>query len=143
MLHQQQGSVYRVILGCFIGVAFIFALAWPQYSKHRNRVHLKQAVQQAKALAFAEQSYFQQHGSFTSRLQDLGIAFDCPLVHAEQGAVLDCQEYTYHLDGQIVRATHKHLPVWVEVTFPQGQATCHYAKQDWAGQDLCRRLGQI
>ena len=33
--------------------------------------------------------------------------------------------------------------VGLEVTLPEGAATCHYQENDWAGQDLCRRLGRI
>ena len=143
MLHNQHGSIYRVILGCFIGVAFAFALAWPQYAKDRNVHHLKQAVQLAKALAFAAQSYYQQHGAFVSEFKSLDVATDCPLSKTTQGAILDCPHYTYSLEGNLVKAAHKQLPVWLEVTLPEGAATCHYQENDWAGQDLCRRLGRI
>lgn len=143
MLHNQRGSIYRLILGCLIGVAFLFALAWPQYTKHRNVVHLKQAAQWVKALAFAEQSYYQQHGIFTPKLRELEISLDCPLSYTENGPVFDCLEYVYSVEGQTIRAAHKHLPVWLEMTLPQGDISCQYPENDWAGQDLCRRLSQI
>ncbi len=143
MLHNQQGSIYRVILGCFIGLAFIFALVWPQYAKYRNVRHLQQAVQLAKALTFAQQSYYQQHGHFSSEFKQLDVLIDCPVVQTLQGTVLDCPEYTYHLEDNLIKAVHKHLPVWLEVTLPDAKAVCRYPENDWAGQDLCRRLGRI
>lgn len=140
----RRGSVYRVVLAIFIGLAFLFALTWPQYTKHRNVNHARQAGEVARALAFAEETYKQQYGSYTPQFQLLEITAHCPLLQTADGPVLDCTEYTYQLQAnQKIRATHKHLPVWLEVTLPGEELSCQHAPGDWAGADLCGRLNRI
>ncbi len=65
MLRSQQGSVYRVVLGCFIILAFCFALIWPQYSKRHDTKQLLQAAELGRKLAFAEETYKQTAGQYT------------------------------------------------------------------------------
>ena len=112
MLHTKTGSVYRVVLGCFIGMAFVFALAWPQVSKYKNASRAKQAGKFAKQLASAEEIYKQQTGNYTPDFRLLGITLDCPTDLTADGPVLDCAEYIYSLrENSFIRAEHKHLPV--------------------------------
>ena len=143
MLHTKTGSISRIVLACFIGLAFLFALIWPQYAKHRNTVHAKNAGEFAKALAFAEETYKQQNGVYTPDFRLLDITLDCPLLQTADGPVLDCAEYVYSLQDNLIRAEHKQLHVWLHVSIPQGDLSCHYPPQDWAGIDLCRRLAGI
>ncbi len=141
MLHSQQGSIYRVVLAVLIGFAFCFALTWPQYTKHRNGKRLTQAAELSRALAFAEGSYKQQHGTYTPYFQRLEVALPCPMVSNGQGPHLDCRDYTFQLQNDtIIRAAHKHLPVWVEADIAQGTVTCQHPQDDWAGEDLCARM---
>ena len=144
MLHTQTGSIYRVILACLIALAFVFALLWPQADKRRNTAQARQAAQLVKALAFAQATYRQQQGDFTSDLRLLEVPLSCPLAHTANGPVLDCPEYTYSLlPGGLVRAEHKHLPVWLEAIAGQDRVSCHHAPEDWAGEDICKRLAEI
>lgn len=144
MLHTKTGSVYRVVLGCFIGVAFAFALAWPQVSKYRNTARAKQAGEFAKKLAAAEEIYKQQTGNYTPDFRLLGVTLDCPIDRTADGPVLDCAEYIYSLqENSFIRAEHKHLPVWLEVAIPNGPVNCQHPPEDWAGSDLCGRLVKI
>ena len=144
MLHTKTGSIYRVVLACFIAVAFVFALTWPQYAKYHNTAKARQAGELAKALAFAEETYKQQSGAYTPDFRLLEMSLDCPLIQTADGPVLDCEEYIYSLqDSRFIRAAHKKLPVWLHVTMPEGTLSCHYPAEDWAGSDLCRRLERI
>lgn len=141
MLSSKRGSIYRTILAGFIGVAFCFALAWPQYAKHRNGKRLSEAAELGRALAFAEGSYKQQYGKYTPQFQELNISLPCPMINNGQGPHLDCQDYTYQLEHEdVIRIAHKTLPVWLEVYISQGDVQCKYAQEDWAGQDLCARM---
>ena len=141
MLHTTRGSIYRTVLAIFIGFAFCFALGLPQYAKFRNGKHLNQAAEFGRALAFAQGSYKQQHGSYTPYFQKLDISLRCPMVTSGQGPHLDCREYTYELqDDSVIRVAHKRLPVWIEVDIAQGAVACHHAQDDWAGEDLCARM---
>lgn len=141
MLRSQQGSVYRVILACLIGVAFCFALSWPQYTKRRNFHRLNEAAELGRALAFAEGSYKQTEGAYTPQFSELDVSLNCPMVSTAQGPQLDCAHYTYALqpDGTI-QVTNKHFPVWLVVDIADGAVKCQYADNDWVGQDLCDHL---
>lgn len=144
MLHAKTGSVYRVILGCFIGVAFVFALSWPQVSKYRNAVRAREAGKLARQLAGAEETYKQQTGKYTPDFRLLDISLSCPVIQTADGPVLNCAEYNYSLrENRFLRAEHKQLAVWLEVPIPDGEVTCHYPPEDWAGSDLCSRFKQI
>lgn len=141
MLYSTRGSVYRMVLGVFIGFAFCFALAWPQYAKYRNGKRLNQAAEIGRALAFAEGSYKQAHGTYTPYFQRLDASLPCPMVSNGQGPHLDCHDYTFALENEsFIRAAHKHLPVWLEVDIAQGTVACRHPENDWAGQDLCARM---
>ena len=141
MLHTKTGSIYRVILACFIGVAFVFALSWPQISKYRNTLHARRAGEFAKKLAAAEEVYKQQTGNYTPDFRLLGLDLTCPVLQTADGPVLDCAEYSYSLqEDSLIRAEHKELPFWLHITVPQGILSCHHPQGDWAGTDLCRRL---
>ena len=141
MLHSQQGSVYRVILACFIAVAFCFALSWPQYAKHRNFKHLNQAAELGRALAFAEGSYKQTQGAYTPQFSALEVSLNCPMISTAQGPQLDCAHYTYALQpDNTIKITNKHFPVWLTVDIALGTVACQYADEDWAGQDMCKHL---
>lgn len=141
MIYSTKGSIYRVILAIFIGFAFCFALSWPQYAKYRNGKRLNQAAELGRALAFAEGSYKQQHGTYTPYFQRLDVNLPCPMVTNGQGPHLDCHDYTFQLEGDsLIRAAHKHLPVWVEIYIEKGDALCKHPQNDWAGQDLCARM---
>ena len=141
MLFTQKGSVSRVILACVIVMAFCFALAWPKYSKQRNAKQLAQAAELSKALAFAEGSYKQAHGSYTPNFEKLNLSLPCPTVTRGRNTVLECPHYTYQLQEEsLITATHKTLPIWLEVDIAQGSVQCKYDEDDWAGQDLCARL---
>ena len=144
MLSHKQGSVYRVILAFFIVGAFLFALSWPQYTKRRNAVHAKTAADLARALAFAEETYRQQNGAFTSDFRKLELTLTCPLAFSEKGPLLDCAEYTFQLEADnVIRAQAKRLPVWIDVTIPDGFVQCNFPPEDWAGADLCNRFARI
>ena len=141
MLSSKQGSIYRVILAFIIGMAFCFALTWPQYAKHRNRKLLSEAAELGRALAFAESSYRQQHNSYTPKFQLLNITLPCPMVSNGQGPHMDCPDYTYELEeNNIIRVSHKNLPVWLEVDIQEGDVQCKYEENNWAGQDLCAHM---
>lgn len=141
MLHSTNGSIYRVILAIFIGFAFCFALSWPQYAKYRNGKRLNQAAQLGRALAFAESSYKQQHGAYTPLFGRLNISLPCPMVNNGQGPHLDCTDYIFQLEeNNLIRVSHKQLPVWLEVYVEEGNVLCKHAQNDWAGQDLCARM---
>ena len=141
MLRSKQGSVYRVVLAILIGVAFCFALSWPQYAKYRNGKRLNQAAELGRALAFAEETYKQQHGNYTPLFRQLNVPLPCAMISNGQGPHLDCPDYMYQLqeDG-IIRASHKQLPVWLEIDIQAGNITCKHPENDWAGQDLCARM---
>lgn len=143
MLHTKTGSISRIVLACFIGVAFVFALAWPQYAKRRNAVHAHKAGEFAQTLAAAEETYKQQTGAYTPDFRKLNVPLDCPVLQTADGPVLDCEEYVYSLQDNLIRAEHKQLQMWLHVSIPQGEVSCHYPDQDWAGTDLCRRLERI
>lgn len=141
MLHSKEGSIYRTILAGFIVLAFCFALAWPQYAKHRNAVELSEAADLGRSLAFAQQSYKQTHGQYTAQLGQLGLSLPCPLTAKGSATQLSCTHYTYYLaEDHIIKAEHQHLPVWLEVDIPAGTVACKYPADDWAGQDLCARM---
>lgn len=141
MLHSKNGSIYRTVLAIFIGFAFCFALGWPQYAKYRNGKRLNQAAELGRALAFAEGSYKQQHGTYTPYFQRLDVNLPCPMFSNGQGPHLDCHDYTFQLDNEsFIRAAHKHLPVWVEIDIAQGTVACQHPENDWAGQNLCARM---
>ncbi len=141
MLHSTQGSIYRTVLAIFIGLAFCFALSWPQYAKYRNGKHLNRAAELGRALAFAEGSYKQQHGQYTPLFRQLNVSLPCPTINNGQGPHLDCPDYIYQLqENEIIRVSHKQLPVWLEVNISVGNVTCHHPENDWAGQDLCARM---
>ena len=141
MLHSTQGSIYRTILALFIGFAFCFALAWPQYAKYRNGKRLNQAAELGSSLAFAEGSYKQAHGTYTPYFQRLDDSLPCPMVSNGQGPHLDCPDYTFELENEaVIRVAHKHLPVWLEIDIAHGTVDCRHPENDWAGQDLCARL---
>ena len=141
MLHSQQGSIYRVILACFIALAFCFALSWPQYVKHRNFHRLNQAAERGRALAYAQGSYKQAHGKYTSQWGVLEVSLNCPLVSAAQGTQLDCGHYLYTLQpDDTIKIENKEFPVWLVVDIAQGTVQCHHEPDDWAGQDLCEHL---
>ena len=141
MLHSRQGSIYRVVLACFIGLAFCFALSWPQYSKYQNVRHLSKAEQLGRAIAFAEESYKQVHGNYTPQFGELDLSLPCPLVDRGQGTQLECPHYVYQLDNTgVLKVTHKQLPVWLDIDIAAGTVSCKHAENDWAGQDLCARM---
>ena len=141
MFYSTKGSIYRTVLAIFIGLAFCFALIWPQYAKYRNGRYLNKAADFGRALAFAEGSYRQQHGQYTPLFSRLDISLPCPLVNNGQGPHLDCHDYIYQMqDNAIIRVSHKQLPVWLEVDIQAGNVTCHHPENDWAGQDLCARM---
>ena len=141
MLKSQQGSIYRVVLGFFIVLAFCFALAWPQYSKRRDAKQLANAADLGRALAFAEQSYKQAKGQYTDQLSKLDLSLPCPVIVQDEQILLSCKEYTYQLvDNSYIKAAHKHLPVWLEVDLTSGTTVCKHEKDDWAGQDLCAHM---
>ncbi len=141
MLHSRQGSIYRVILACFIALAFCFALSWPQYSKHKHARHLLEAEQLGRAIAFAEESYKQVHGNYTPQFGKLDLSLSCPLVDRGQGTQLECAHYVYQLDNAgVLKVTHKQLPVWLDIDIAAGTVSCKYADNDWAGRDLCARM---
>lgn len=141
MLHSQKGSIYRVILGCFIVLAFCFALIWPQYSKHRDAKELSKAAELGKALAFAEESYKQSKGNYTPQFGELNLSLPCPVLAHGSQIQLSCANYTYELENErIIKVEHKHLPIWVEIDIPAGTTECKYQDNDWAGQDLCARM---
>ena len=141
MLHSQQGSIYRVILACFIALAFCFALSWPQYVKHRNYHRLNQAAELGRSLAFAEGSYKQTNGAYTAAFNELEVPLHCPILAAAQGPQLDCGHYTYALEPEgTIRIDNKEFPVWLVVDIAHGLVQCHHEKDDWAGQDLCEHL---
>ena len=140
MLYSQKGSIYRVILGCFIVLAFCFALIWPQYSKRHNAKQLSKAAELGRALAFAEESYKQNTGNYTAQFGKLNLSLPCSLVAQGGQPLLSCPEYTYKLEGHIIKVEHKHLPVWLEIDIPAGTVACNYSNDDWAGQDLCARM---
>lgn len=140
MLYSQRGSIYRVILGCFIALAFCFALVWPQYSKHHNAKQLSKAAELGRALAFAEESYKQNTGSYTPQFGKLNLSLPCPLIAQGGQTQLSCPNYTYKLEGSVIKVEHKHLPVWLGIDIPAGTVACNYPDDDWAGQDLCARM---
>ncbi len=141
MLHSRQGSIYRVVLACFIGLAFCFALSWPQYSKYQNVRHLSKAEQLGRAIAFAEESYKQVHGNYTPQFGELDLSLPCPLVDRGQGTQLECPHYVDQLDNTgVLKVTHKQLPVWLDIDIAAGTVSCKHAENDWAGQDLCARM---
>ena len=141
MLHSQRGSIYRVILGCLIILAFCFALIWPQYSKRHNAKQLSKAAELGRALAFAEQSYKQSTGEYTSQFGRLNLSLPCPLVTQGGQTQLSCPHYTYVLEeGHIIKVENKDLPIWLEIDIPAGIVTCKYPEDDWAGRDLCSRM---
>lgn len=141
MLSSQQGSIYRTILAIVIGVAFCFALAWPQYTKYRNGRELNHAAELGRALAFAQGSYKQKTGEYTPQFNTLNISLPCPMALDAQGPYLNCPHYTYRLqkDDQI-DVHHKQLPLWLLINIAQGSVQCLYEENNWAGQDLCGRL---
>ena len=143
MLHSKFGSIYRVILACLIACAFVFALSWPQYTKHRNATHARQAAELARALAFAQESYRASHGAYTPDFRQLEVTLSCPMAQGKTGLVLDCHDYTYRLENGIIWVEHKTLPVWLEVDIANGAVQCKYKAEDWAGQELCGRLSAI
>ncbi len=141
MLHSQKGSIYRVVLGFFIALAFCFALIWPQYSKHHNVKQLSQAAELGRALAFAEESYKQTEGQYTAQFGKLGLSLPCPLIAHDGKARLSCKDYTYQMEGDhIIQVKHKQLPLWLEIDIPAGTVDCKYTEDDWAGQDLCKHM---
>jgi hypothetical protein len=141
MIYSQKGSVSRIVLGCFIVLAFCFALTWPKYSKQRNIKQLSQAAQWAKALAFAQESYKQAHGTYATQFNDLDLAIPCPQVVQEGKVVLECPHFTYRMEeSAIIKANHKSLPVGLHVDIAQGTVACEYPQGDWAGKDLCSHL---
>ncbi len=141
MLHSQQGSIYRVILACFIALAFCFALSWPQYAKHRNFHRLNEAAELGRALAFAQGSYKQANGSYTAKFNELETTLTCPMVSTTQGPRLDCKHYTYSLQPEgTLKIENKEFPVWLTVDIANGSVQCHHDPDDWAGQDLCEHL---
>ena len=141
MLHSQQGSVSRIVLGCFIGLSFCFALAWPQYTKHRSYRHLNEAAQLGRAIAFAQGNYKQLHGSYTPDFRQLDVSLSCPIIHSESGPLMDCPDYTYQLqEGPILQVSNKSFPAWLEIDITQGAVQCRYEQEDWVGQDLCKHL---
>lgn len=141
MLDSQQGSIYRVILGFFIALAFCFALIWPQYSKRYNAEQLSKAAELGRALAFAEESYKQNTGNYTAQFGKLNLSLPCPLIAQEGQTQLSCPHYVYTLEqGHLIKAAHKQIPVWLEIDIPAGTVACKYSDDDWAGQDLCSRM---
>ncbi len=142
MLRSQQGSVYRVVLGCFIILAFCFALIWPQYSKRHDVKELLQAAELGRKLAFAQKTYKQTSGQYTPQLGRLNLSLPCPLLAQDgQTTRLSCKEYTYTLENEhFIYAKHKHLPVWLEIDIPAETVACNYEQEDWAGQNLCAHM---
>lgn len=141
MLHAQRGSIYRVVLGFFIILAFCFALIWPQYTKKHNANELTRAAEMGRMLAQAEEKYKQNHGDYTAQFTQLDITLPCPEVMRGGKPLLECSHYTYELENSsIIKVVHKQLPVWLEVEILTGTATCKYDLKDWAGQDLCARM---
>lgn len=141
MLRSKKGSIYRVVLGCFIILAFCFALIWPQYSKRHNAKELSKAADLGRALAFAEESYKQNTGSYTAQFEKLNLSLTCPMVAQGSQMKLVCSNYTYRLEGdRTIKVEHKHLPLWLEVDIATGNTECKYQDNDWAGQDLCARM---
>ncbi len=144
MLHSKHGSTSRLVLGGFIILAFIFALCWPQYAKHRDTRRAQQAGSFAQSLAFAEETYQQKTGSYTPDFRLLDVTLECPILQTANGPVLDCPEYTYSLQqNAFIRAEHKHLPIWLEVSVTDKKLSCQHPDNDWAGTDLCARLSRI
>ena len=130
MLRSQQGSVYRVVLGCFIILAFCFALIWPQYSKRHDTKQLLQAAELGRKLAFAEETYKQTAGQYTPQFGRLNLSLPCPLL-----------AYTFTFENEhFIHAKHKQLPVWLEIDIPAGTVACNYEPEDWAGQNLCAHM---
>ncbi len=142
MIHKKRGSVSRIVLAVFILVAFCFALVWPQYAKHRNVSRLRHAADLGRALAFAESSYRQQHGEYTAQFGKLDLELKCPLMATPTIPVLDCPDYTFLLEAQgVIKASHKRLPVWLEVYIEQGEVKCLFdPAYENVGQMLCSRL---
>ena len=141
MLSSERGSIYRAILAGFIALAFCFALLWPWYAKHRNEDELAKATALGHALAFAEESYKQNHGRYTAQFEQLDLSLPCPVTATSLGARLACAHYVYYLEGDhMIKAEHQELPIWLEIDIPAGTLTCKYAENDWAGQDLCARM---
>ncbi len=144
MFDSNRGSVSRLVLGGLIILAFIFALIWPQYAKRRDTRRAQQAGEFARLLAFAEETYKQQNGSYTPDFRLLEVTLECPLLQTADGPVLDCPEYAYSLQqNAFIRAEHKHLSVWLEVSLAGQTLSCKHPPEDWAGTDLCNRLARI
>ena len=141
MLRSQQGSVYRVVLGCFIILAFCFALIWPQYSKRHDTKQLLQAAELGRKLAFAEETYKQTAGQYTPQFGKLNLSLPCPLLAQDGQTKLACKAYTFTFENEhFIHAKHKQLPVWLEIDISAGTVACNYEAEDWAGQNLCAHM---
>ncbi len=138
----QKGMVHGIVFVLVIIVGFGFALGWPQYAKHKEISHAKEALAMAQKLAQAQKDYAPQHeGQYASSWTDFGLPLTCPEVTKEGVNVLECEYYSFYTQDGQVYARHNNIAKWLTVDIATGKADCSHETESVAGAKICEKLG--
>lgn len=137
----QRGSIHTIVLILVVLVGFGAALGWPQYKKYQTIRTAQQALEQGKALAFAEASYKTRYGKYTADFAKLDVQLPCPVERDGEKIEMVCPDYVYRLEeGNILRVAHKGLPKWFDLDLEKGSVDCSHEDGSVAGSHICSRV---
>lgn len=137
----KDGIVHKLMLGIFLVVGFGVAFMWPQWQKKTDIRYAQQAAQTAKALAAAEQTYFEQNGFYTADFTQLDVELPCPVSVKEGQTVLHCPHYDFTLEeADVLRVSNTKYPKWFTVALQSGEITCNHGDGSLAGAAICSKM---
>ena len=137
----RQGMAHGIVFVLIIIVGFGFALGWPQYAKHKEITHAKEALEMACRLAQAQKDYAAEHdGRYAQSWTDFGLPLTCQQVTKEGVNTLECAYYDFYLQDGLIYARHNNIAKWLTVDVASGKADCSHETRSVAGAKICEKL---
>ena len=131
-------SLHRFMLIVILFAGFGLGLGLPWLHRHTDENHAREALQTARTLAQAEQTFFEKNGYYTADFVSLLPQTKCTETVIDGQSALACPGYTFQLkEAQQLWVQSIKYPQWFTVSLDKGSVTCQFEEGSFVGPKLC------
>lgn len=140
MLYNRKGLLHKIMLWLVLIVGFAVAIGWPQLRKAQELARAKEALAGGRNIAAAEMVYFKANGAYAGDFRLMDKPLTCPLEQVDGVFVLKCKNYSYRVEGDLLKISHNQYKKWFTISLVDGKADCLHEPESLAGAHLCANV---
>lgn len=132
------GLLHKIMLVVILALGFGLALVLPSVRRGADEQHARQALQTARALSQAEQTFFAQNGFYTADFDRMVPHSGCRASVRQERSFWACPGYDIALEeAHILHVQSTKYPQWFDLPLEGGGAVCGYEDGSPVGERLC------